>query len=147
MKTLSVTFGLWLGLAVLAPVAKAADTASLTVTFKGLTARQGAVMFVVVNSAEAYADKAKPVAQGMLPVGGEATEVSQTFSGLAPGRYAIKAFHDVNGDGKMGANPFGIPNEPYAFSNNAVGAMAPPKWEAAGFDVKAGDNIHTITID
>ena len=73
--------------------------------------------------------------------------ITTTFTGLVPGRYAIKAFHDVNGDGKMGSNPFGMPTEPFAFSNNAHGVMGPAKWDAAAFEVKAGDNSHTIAID
>jgi uncharacterized protein (DUF2141 family) len=124
--------------------ASAAETASLTVTFTGLEPR-GAVNFVLVNSAEAYGDKAAPVAVDRLAVSGGS--VSRTFTGLAPGRYAIKAFHDVNGDGKMGTNPFGIPTEPYGFSNNAKGAMGPPRWDDAGFAVAPGANAQTISVN
>jgi len=128
-----------------AGAAHAAEPASLTVTFKGLQQKTGAILFAVVNSEAAYDDKAPNVAQGMLKVSGDTA--TQTFTGLAPGRYAIKAFHDVDGDGKMAANPFGVPTEPFAFSNNAAIAMGPPKWEAAAFEVKAGANTHTIDID
>ena len=126
---------------------RAADApgATLTVTLSGVKTATGAVMMSLAGSPEAYDGKAAQAGQAMIPVVG--TSVSYTFTGLTPGRYAIKAFHDVNGDGKMGANPFGIPTEPYAFSNNAVGGMGPAKWDAASFDVKAGDNTHTITID
>ena len=96
-------------------------------------------------SEEAYADKAPPAGQAMAPVSGGAA--STTFKGLAPGRYAIKAFHDVNGDGKMGTNPFGMPTEPFAFSKNAHGNMGPAKWADASFEVKAGANTQTIDID
>ena len=123
----------------------AAQTSTLTVTFTGLKTQTGAVMFTLAGSPAAYDDKAPAAAQAMLTVSSDS--VSQTFSGLAPGRYAIKAFHDVNGDGKMNTNPFGIPIEPFAFSNNAVGGMGPAKWEAASFEVKAGANTHTLTID
>ena len=145
MKTLPLVATLILATLAITPVARAADAASLTVTFKGLTSKTGAVLFTVVNSEDAYNDKAKAVAQAMLPVNSDT--VSQTFTGLAPGRYAIKAFHDVNGDGKMNANPFGMPTEPFAFSNNAIANMGPPKWEAAAFEVKAGDNTQSIDID
>ena len=145
LTTLPLIASLVLGLGILAPAAKAADTASLTVTFKGMQAKSGAILFTVVNSEDAYNDNAKPVAQDRIPVAGE--PVSRTFTGLLPGRYAIKAFHDVNNDGKMGTNPFGIPTEPFAFSNNATGAMGPAKWDAAAFDVKAGENTHAIDID
>lgn len=144
--SLALAGTLALGLA-MAPAARAADAtgASLTVTFQKLQQTRGAIMFVLVNSEEAYGDKAPPVAADMLPV--SADTASKAFTGLAPGRYAIKAFHDLDGDGKMGANPFGIPTEPFAFSNNAAGAMGPPKWADASFEVKPGANTHAITID
>lgn len=129
--------------AVAAP-ASAGETASLTVTFTGLQPK-GAVNLVLVNSAEAYGDKAAPVVADRVTV--SAGSASKTFEGLAPGRYAIKSFHDVDGDGKMATNPFGIPTEPYGFSNNARGAMGPPRWEEAGFEVKPGANTHAIALN
>ena len=145
MKTLPLVLGLIVGMVALTSASRAAETSSLTVTFSGIKATTGAILFTVVNSEAAYNDKAPASAQGMLPVSTNAA--SQVFTGLAPGRYAIKAFHDVNGDGKMNANPFGIPSEPFAFSNNAVGAMGPAKWADASFEVKVGGNTHAITID
>ena len=145
MKTLPLVLSLIVGMAALTPASRAAETSSLTVTFSGIKATTGAILFTVVNSEAAYGDKAPPTAQAMLPV--TANTATKVFEGLAPGRYAIKAFHDVNGDGKMGANPFGIPTEPFAFSNNAVGNMGPAKWADASFEVKAGANTHSITID
>jgi len=145
VKTLPLVLGLIVGMVALTSASRAAETSSLTVTFSGIKATTGAILFTVVNSEAAYNDKAPASAQGMLPVSTNAA--SQVFTGLAPGRYAIKAFHDVNGDGKMNANPFGIPSEPFAFSNNAVGAMGPAKWADASFEVKVGGNTHAITID
>lgn len=125
--------------------AQAAPTGTLTVTFEGVKTRTGAVMLSLAGSPEAYDDKAPPAGQAMVPATG--ATVTATFTGLAPGRYAIKAFHDVNGDGKMGANPFGMPTEPFAFSNNAHGVMGPAKWPDASFELKAGANAQTISID
>ena len=128
-----------------AGAAYAAEPASLTVTFKGLKQTTGAIMFTVRNSEDGYNGKAPVAAQAILTVSGDTA--TKTFEGLEPGRYAIKAFHDVDGDGKMATNPFGVPTEPFAFSNNAVVAMGPPKWEAAAFEVKAGANAQSIDID
>ena len=122
----------------------AAQSASLTVTFTGIKSPTGAVMVGVYDSQAGY-DGGKAVRQVMITVDGDSA--TQTLEGLPPGTYAIKAFHDVDGDGKMGANPFGIPTEPYAFSNDAHGSMGPAKWPAAAFEVKAGENAQTITID
>ena len=139
--------GTVLSLLMFAPAALAVETATgtLTVTFEGVKTPTGAVLLTLAGSSEAYDDKAPAAGQAMVPATSDV--ITTTFTGLVPGRYAIKAFHDVNGDGKMGSNPFGMPTEPFAFSNNAHGVMGPAKWDAAAFEVKAGDNSHTIAID
>ena len=124
----------------------AVQAANLTVTFSGITQAKGAIMMAMFDSQAAYeGDDAKPVQAVVIPVTG--SSVSAAFQGLAPGSYAIKLYHDVNGDGKMGSNPFGMPTEPYAFSNNAKGNMGPAKWAAAAFSLVAGANTQSITID
>jgi len=64
-------------------------------------------------------------------------DITLDLTAPAPGRYAIRLFHDLNGNGKLDKNFFGIPQEPYAFSNNASGSMGPPDFDAAAFDVTA----------
>ncbi len=125
--------------------AAAAGTASLVLTFHGLKTGGGAVMASLARSPAAFDGKAAAAAQGRVAVAGETASI--TFSGLVPGRYAVRAFHDLDGDGKLGVNPFGVPTEPYAFSNDARGSMGPPTWEAAAFVLKDGQNSQTIEID
>jgi uncharacterized protein (DUF2141 family) len=149
-KSIAWSLALALGLggaarAAAADPAGALGEASLTVTFQGLKTSSGAVMMSLSASPEAYADKAPPVATAAIPVTGPSA--TTVFKDLGPGVYAIKAFHDLNGDGKLNTNPFGIPTEPYAFSNNARGAMGPPSWAAASFEIKAGETGQTIDID
>jgi len=67
------------------------------------------------------------------------------FEDLPAGDYAMKAFHDVDGDGRMATNPFGMPTEPFAFSNNAVGNMGPAGWDRAHFSA-AGSVAQTINL-
>ena len=124
--------------------ARAQDTASVAVTFSGIQTPSGAIMAGVYDSEAAFGGGA-PVQGVRIDVsGGEAGAV---ISGLKPGRYAIKAYHDVDGDGRMNTNPFGMPTEPYAASNNARGNMGPPAWADAVFEVIAGENAQSITID
>ena len=127
-----------------APVTGTAAAPSLTVRFTGIETPTGAIMLSLFASEAAFDAGGAPVASLMAPVKGATAEA--VFPGITPGRYAIKAFHDVDGDGTMGATPFGMPTEPFAFSNDAIGAAGPAKWAAAGFDVGAADTIHTITI-
>lgn len=48
---------------------------------------------------------------------------------LPAGTYAIRYFHDENGNEEMDKGAFGIPKEGYGFSNNARGFMGPPDLE------------------
>src|SRR5215470_4023791 len=45
------------------------------------------------------------------------------FSGIAPGTYAVSAFHDENSNGKLDTNFLGIPREGVGASNDAKGHM------------------------
>jgi uncharacterized protein (DUF2141 family) len=134
--------------AAVASVASVASTASaapaLTVRFAGIETPAGAVLLSLFASEAAFDAGGQPVASLMAPVKGDTAEA--IFAGLAPGRYAVKAFHDIDGDGNMGTSPFGMPTEPFAFSNDAAGNAGPAKWAAASFDLGAADAVHTIKI-
>ena len=68
------------------------------------------------------------------------------FSGVAPGTYAVSAFHDENSNGKLDTNFMGIPREGVAASNDARGRLGPPKFDDAAFQV-SGDQVNLrITI-
>lgn len=68
------------------------------------------------------------------------------FEGLSPGTYAIGAFHDVNGDGKLNTLPVGLPTEPYGFSRGARGAFGPPKFADAAFSLNGGAAAQTVRL-
>ncbi len=120
-----------------------ADTSKvpLTLTITDIADHKGAISFGVYDEAGYGADKA--VNGGTIPVTGDTATMTLE---LPPGRYGIKLFHDVDGDGKMGMNPFGMPTEPYAFSNSAPAQFGPAKWDAAAFDVAAPATTHTIKL-
>lgn len=128
------------------PVASVAAEAkgSLTISFTGLESPNGSILLSIYDSEAAFDKNGKPVRDAMIPA--NAAAVSAVIAGLPAGRYAIKAFHDVDGDRKMASNPFGMPTEPFAFSNNAVANMGPAKWVDAVFTVTDGANRHSITI-
>jgi uncharacterized protein (DUF2141 family) len=126
-----------------APALTPAAAADLDLRFTGIETPTGAIMAVVFAN-EADYTAGKPVRAMMIPVKDGAA--AQVVSGLAPGRYAIKAFHDIDGNGQMGVNPFGQPVEPFAFSNDAPGNMGPASWSAAAFDLADAGAVQTIVI-
>jgi uncharacterized protein (DUF2141 family) len=137
----------WIG-----PTGLAADgpgTATLAVHFIGLKSSQGAVMVAVYNSEAAYENSgtASEAATRTVKLEIKDGTAVTTLEGVAPGQYAIKAFHDLNGDSKLNTNLFGIPTEPVAFSNDAPVHMHAPSWKETVFVVHAGDNAISIHID
>jgi uncharacterized protein (DUF2141 family) len=133
-----------LGAVLLYPQAAMAEPAKaqLTLTVTNIKDHKGALMIAVFDQAGYDADK--QVAATMIPVSGDTA--SGTIE-VPAGTYGIKLFHDVDGDGKMGMNPFGMPTEPYAFSNSAPAQFGPAKWDAAKFDVAAPSTAHTIKFN
>lgn len=76
----------------------------------------------------------KPVAAFAVEVKSE--EVVVPCEGLPKGTYAISLFHDVNDNGVLDTGQFGIPTEPYGFSNDAEVVMGPPSFGKCSFLLK-----------
>src|ERR1700737_3156011 len=98
----------------------------------------GQVICTLFNSPMAFpTDSTGALAQIAVPIKDNAALCS--FGGLAPGKYALVAFHDENSNGKFDRNWFGLPKEGYTFSNNVRPVFSPPAFKAAAFDHGAGD--------
>jgi uncharacterized protein (DUF2141 family) len=144
MKTLFLLLGaLVLASAATAQTAPPA-TATLEVKFEAIEVPSGQVMVSLFDNEAAHDGGGKWLRAVAVKVTGPTA--SARFEGLTPGRYAIKAFHDIDGDGEMKTNPFGMPLEPFAFSNNAKPEGGPAKWQEASFDVPAGASATSIII-
>lgn len=120
-----------------------ANIATLEINFINVAPAEGQIMLVLFDSKEAYDSGAGPVRAIAVDVTG--TTATATITNVLHGRYRFKIVHDLNGDGTMNTNPFGMPIEPFAFSNNAAGNMGPATWEAAVFDI-AGPTTQTISF-
>lgn len=120
-----------------------ANTATLEINFTNIAPATGQIMLALFDSEEAYNSGGMPVRAIALQV--TDTTATATIQSVLHGRYGFKIVHDVNGDGAMNTNPFGMPIEPFAFSNNAVGNMGPATWQAAAFDI-AGPTTQTINF-
>lgn len=143
----ALAFASWIGSPGLAADGPAA--AALTVHFIGLKTSQGAVMLAVYNSEAAYENSgtASETATRTVKLEIKDGAAVTTLADLPAGQYAIKAFHDLNGDAKLNTNLFGIPTEPVGFSNDAPVHMHAPSWKETVFVVHAGENAIFIHID
>jgi uncharacterized protein (DUF2141 family) len=98
----------------------------LTLVVLGLASNEGKVIIEFFDSAEGFENEdafVEPENRGAV----------WTFGDLPFGEYAVRLFHDENGNEKLDANWMGIPKEPYGFSNDARGKFGRPSYEAAKF--------------
>lgn len=69
-----------------------------------------------------------------------------SLENMIPGTYAIAAFLDENGNGKMDTNFFGIPKEKYGFSNNVRPLMRAATFKEASFVVTSKESTISIKL-
>lgn len=106
-------------------------------TIKGIEKIQGTMMVAVYNSEESFMKKR--LTSKKIKVTGK--EVTLVFEDVVAGDYAISTFHDENDNNKLDTNFLGIPNEPYGFSNDAMGTFGPPSFEKAKVKVDGNKNL------
>jgi len=132
-------------LAMMATTASASDSASakdLDVTIAGVENMKGAVSITLYN--EATYEGGAPLRE--IKIKADAETIRGQFEDLPNGTYGLKIYHDVNENGQIDTNPFGMPVEPFAFSNNARGRFGPATWEKAAFTVDSDTAEHMISF-
>jgi len=92
----------------------------------------GRIAVAIYRDAESFRKSENPVRTYMLQRTGAVTSIY--VQGLQPGRYAIAAFQDTDGDGKLSKGALGIPREPFGFSNGARARFGLPAFDAAAFE-------------
>lgn len=66
---------------------------------------------------------------------------SAVFRDLPPGRYAIAAFHDANGNRTFDTNRLGMPREAWAVSNGVRPRLRAPRFEEAVLTITADTRV------
>ncbi|MDM5179512.1 DUF2141 domain-containing protein [Massilia sp. DJPM01] len=122
--------------------ASLAGAADLTIRIDDVRSDDGTVMVALYNSAGGFL-KTSVGSAGAKAAKGSTTVIVKD---LAAGPYAFAIYHDANGNGKMDANMMGMPTEDYAFSNNALGRMGPPKFDDAMFTIPAAGLNATVSL-
>lgn len=102
----------------------------ITVSVLGAGSDEGMMRLAVYASEEGFND----------PLQALGTDIWKIRNGLCEGRFglpaeiteiAIAAYHDVNNNGQLDRNAFGIPAERYGFTRDARGMTGPPSFEDA----------------
>lgn len=117
--------------AMLSVLAASAAAADLTVSVENVNSAEGKLRVGLFTSAQAF--PGTPERGASVPAApGTGTVV---FRDLAPGNYAVSAYHDLNDNRKLDTGLFGRPAEPLGFSRDARVRMGPPAFGDAVFAV------------
>jgi uncharacterized protein (DUF2141 family) len=123
----------------------AGPTGTLVVEVEGLKDDVGSLHASLYASEDGFPTRPeKALRQADVPIAGGRARV--VFAGLRPGAYAVAAYHDENGNGKLDTGFLGIPSEGLASSNDAKGFMGPPSFEKARVEVPAGERRIVVHV-
>ncbi len=139
MSILLVVLGLFLHDA---PRLTAPQKINLKIDVQNVKKQTGTV-HVALYRADNNFPAGSPLEGKKVPAG--AKSVQTTFS-VEPGEYAVAVYHDENNNGQMDKRMFGIPKEPYGFSNNFRPVMSAPKFSDCKFSVGNGEKAITVKL-
>lgn len=129
-----------LGLCLAASAASAGD---VSIRIDGFENDAGAARLVVMNGPESYAGT-RPVNRVVsVPIRDGRAE----WRGDLPvGEYAVVAHHDENANDALDRPLFGLPLEPYGYSNGVTKAVGLPDWDAVRFAVTDAPAAQDVTV-
>ena len=122
----------------------AASSADLAVTVSGIRNASGWISAGIYNSASGFTNASEALV--LVRIKAKQGSVGFTVHGLPPGRYAVTAYHDENGNGRLDFDPTGVPTEGYGVSNDARNPLAPPEFAKAAFDLQDQNKSVTVNI-
>ncbi len=123
-----------------------AQNSTINLTVQNIQKAQGKVVIAVFKGADNFLEDGKAIASKIALVE-KIGEISATFPNLPIGDdYSIAVYHDVNGNEKLNTNFFGVPTEPYGFSNNARSKWGAPKYDIARFELNQSPKDMVIQV-
>lgn len=125
-------------------IAEPAFAARVIVTVSGLRSAAGGVYIGLYATPSKFlngtqVDALRKVRAGTGPI-------TVVFDNLAPGTYAIGAYHDENNNDHFDTDFIGLPQEGYALSNGVRAVMAKPTFQQAAFTVGTADTPISLHI-
>ncbi len=105
---------------------KASASGRLQINITNLKGK-GSTYIAIYNTAEGFCNPLKAFRRVVLHSSGATTAL--TSEELPSGNYAIAVYEDVNNNQRIDKNFFGIPTEPFAFSNNVRPVVCAPTFK------------------
>ena len=119
-----------------------AGAETLTIIVEEIREAKGTIYAEVLAGRAQFDGNGEAAQFELQAVAGSMTLVAED---LPAGEYAIRVMQDVNGNEELDTNWFGVPTEPWAFSNNAKGSFGPPSWADVRFMLE-GDVTQSVSL-
>ncbi len=117
--------------------------ATLTVTIQNVQGKTGTVRIALMKACKKFPD-CKPDDTAIIDA--KSASFQKAFS-VEPGEYAVAVYHDRNANGELDKRIFGIPKEPYGFSNNFRPRISAPTFGDCKIVVGSGGKAISIKIE
>jgi uncharacterized protein (DUF2141 family) len=123
---------------------EATKTGTLTVMLDGFPNSNGVARVSLCNSEADCKSEKTAFRAAALPI--EDKKALWILPDLAWGVYAVRVYHDENGNGKLDRNALSMPKEAYGFSNNARGTFGLPSYESMTFRLDRSQLTIRVTL-
>ncbi len=90
---------------------------------------RGCIRLAIFDCPRAFAHDESHFGEVLELSGVVASNLRLQLPPLAAGTYVIAVYHDLNNNGRLDRNVFGIPTEPYGFSKEPTNKWQKPSWE------------------
>ncbi len=131
----------WLVAGSLVPSQDAHST--LTISISGTEHANGQLILTLFTTEDTFLKE--PFITKEYPIS-NSLHTTIILEAVPHGTYAFNVIHDENKNGELDVNMFGIPKEPYGFSNHARGKFGPPAFENAKVHVNSASKKFEITV-
>lgn len=110
------------------------NTGTIQLEVQNIKPSKGNIKVAIFGSEDDFLVDDKAI-QGHSVATTNSDKLTIRLEDLPFGTYSIAIYQDLNNNNKLDTNLFGIPKEPYGFSNNARSKWGPPKYEIAKFEL------------
>jgi len=118
------------------------DTGQFVLHIENIEAQKGLIQVALFSSEDSFLKDELACYAESIAVKRSGKQVF-SLPDLPLGQYSIAIFHDLNRDGKLNTNLWGIPIEPYAFSRTPENKWKKPTFDNTWVSLSAGRNeIH-----
>ncbi len=110
---------------------------SLEVQIKNIELLEGQIYLSITNDSTKFpGGEVEEKFRKIIEV--KSHEMTMRFQNLPDGEYAMSVIQDLNNNQELDTKKFGIPAEPFAFSNAALRKFGPPFFKQAKFVIEGG---------